>query len=101
LFELQFVDSARSHGVASRLLKTFKTASSIMASTGSTRQILPDEKGVEYHNGSQKVIWTFDEVTIEVSEETTFTNLQDGSTFTAQSSTVLPKHSVFQIGRAS
>ena len=79
------------------LLKTYKEAAPLMNSPSATRRILPDEQGVEYNDGMSRVLWTFEEVTVEVSEETTFTDLRDGSTFTAQTSTVLPKHGVFQI----
>jgi hypothetical protein len=80
------------------LLKTYKTAAPLM--NAATRRILPDEEGVEYRLGDNRVLWTFEEVTVEVSENTTFTNLRDGSTLTAQTSTTLPKHGVFQIGSA-
>jgi hypothetical protein len=79
------------------LLKTYKNAAPIMTSTETTRHILPHEKGVEYSHGVHKVLWTFEEVTIEVDENTTFTDLRDGSSFTTHHPTVLPKHSVFQI----
>ena len=85
------------------LLKAYNAAAPLVASPAAVRHILPDGKGVEYRVGDSRVLWTFEEVTVEESDGTTITDLADNTTVsgaTASGATVLSRHHVYQIGEA-
>ncbi|HEX8833539.1 MAG TPA: hypothetical protein VF719_05030, partial [Abditibacteriaceae bacterium] len=53
-----------------------------------------------YHVGKSRVLWSFEEVTVELTGQTSVTNLGDGTTFTASEAFVLPRHSVVWLNEA-
>ena len=78
------------------LFKTYNAAE-IMRSTGARRHIFDEEKGVEYREGNARVVWAFDELTVEIGGAATITNLRDGAVSTVHDFVTMPKFGVYQV----
>ena len=75
------------------LLSAFNTVENDMRH----RTILPNEQGVQYKNGTTQILWTFEDLELEIPGEQEVTDILNGQTFTACSKLSVPGNHIYRL----